>query len=98
MKTLRLTLVLSYWLFNAISCFGQNNIWYELGRGGNCISPGGNVAAMAVDSQGNVYVGGSLKNSLVQPIIQKWDGNTWSTLPAGSFIDDGLNSIVTDRQ
>ena len=58
------------------------NTWSELGGGTN-----GTVRALAVDSNGNLYVGGSfsiLYNGLTVNSIAKWKNNTWSELGGGT--------------
>jgi len=65
--------------------------WSALGSGVTGTSNSGQVQALAVDSQGNVYAGGWFTTAGGSPAnyIAKWDGATWSALGTG------LNSAVT---
>ncbi len=56
----------------------------------------GEVRAFAVDSDGNVYVGGyfNLAGSLPVRSIAKWDGSNWHALAFG--LDDGIRALAWD--
>jgi hypothetical protein len=58
--------------------------WSSLGTGLNS-----SLAAIAIDLNDNVYVGGVFTN-----YIAKWDGTNWS--PLGSGLNDTVYSIVVD--
>lgn len=65
--------------------------WSALGSGVTGTSNSGQVQALAVDSQGNVYAGGwfTTAGGSSANYIAKWNGATWSALGTG------LNSAVT---
>ncbi len=50
------------------------------------VGPNGTVYAMAVDGNGNLYVGGyfSMVGTVAASCIAKWDGTTWSALGLGT--------------
>ena len=66
--------------------------WGSLGSGR--FGTNGTVRAMAMDSSGNIYVGGTftLVSDIAANNIAKWNGSAWSTLQSGS--SNGVNGIV----
>ena len=62
---LNLKLILILIVFQMCTNIGnaQRNGWYELGGGGNCLSPRGSVNAMAMDTRNLLYAAGNFKDS-----------------------------------
>jgi trimeric autotransporter adhesin len=67
--------------------------WGSLGSGHN--GTNGFIVSMAVDGNGNIYVGGNftLVSDVYANNIAKWNGTSWSALSSGS--SNGVNSFVT---
>ena len=81
----------------------DGNNWSKLGTGNNALfqlqsQP---IYSLATDNNGNLYAGGSFRNSLTKGYIAKWDGNTWNELGGlGSFPATNLIatlSLITDK-
>jgi len=70
--------------------------WSALGSGVTGTSNSGQVQALAVDSQGNVYAGGwfTTAGGASANYIAKWDGNAWS--PLGSGLNSSVNALAVD--
>ncbi|HUD46217.1 MAG TPA: hypothetical protein VMR33_05275 [Candidatus Baltobacteraceae bacterium] len=67
--------------------------WVSLG---GIAGAGGVIYATAVDTNGNLYVGGSFGTigTIFAANIAKWDGNSWSAL--GSGVDGQITSLAFD--
>ena len=73
----------------------DGNVWSALGSG---LSNGGEVLALAVNTDGALYAGGNFYY-LVYPSflvndIAKWDGSSWSKV--GHGLDSGVAAIAVD--
>ena len=66
------------------------------GIGGQLPGFDGLVNALAYDSVGNLYVGGSFTHAAGTPVndVAKWDGSSWSSL--GSGMDNSVFALVID--
>jgi hypothetical protein len=80
------------------------------GRGKYMLNANTWVQALAFDRAGNLYAGGSFQDSVGNAYIAKWDGHTWTPIPASSTapgygggtitgicFDDGGNLYATSR-
>src|SRR5436190_19590372 len=75
---------------NAVA-FNDAN-WNSMGR---IAGVGGTVSAAAVDSAGNIYIGGSFiaAGDIIANYIAKWNGSSWSALGSG-MNGWGFSSVV----
>ena len=73
------------------SNFGANFDWSALGTG-----LGGTCNSIAIDSKGNVYIGGNFTTAggVSANNIVRWDGSNWYQL--GDGLDNGCYSITID--
>lgn len=71
------------------------NSYIPLGLGAN-YNTTSSVYAVALDSVGNVYIGGTFTGvgNISANYIAKWDGSTWSAL--GSGLNNNVNALAID--
>ena len=84
-----LTLLASLFSFATVHAVGET--WSPLGSGMDK-----EVYALAFDSNGNLYVGGSFTTAggVTANRIAKWDGSVWS--PLGSGMDADVDALAID--
>ena len=91
--TIRLGLVLTLLasLIGFVAASASDETWSALGNGMNA-----DVYALALDSAGNLYAGGSFTSAGGTPAnrIAEWDGSAW--LPLGSGMDAEVYALATD--
>ncbi len=77
-----------------VLCLGWGNpatniaVWNGMAWSGLGTGLPGSATAITQDLEGNVYAAGSqtptMANNYYTPFISKWDGTTWTNLPAGN--------------
>jgi hypothetical protein len=74
----------------------DGSTWTPVGSGLMINKDAGGAPALAVDSSGNLYVGGKFMVSEINPIkdLAKWDGFSWSAL--GSGVSFTVHAITVD--